>query len=62
MALSLDNALILKKWEGDTNDTSLIGLAQLLQGIQFTNIRVIGSGLSGRGGGWPGDKGADNFC
>ena len=33
MALSLDNALILKKWEGDTDDTSLIGLAQLLQGI-----------------------------
>ena len=30
-ALSKDNALILPKWEGDTTDTSLMGLAQLLQ-------------------------------
>ena len=30
-ALSKDNALILPKWEGDTTDTSLMGLTQLLQ-------------------------------
>ena len=27
-----DNALILKKWEGDNSDRQLIGLTQLLQG------------------------------
>ena len=27
-----ENALLLKKWEGDNSDRSLIGLAQLLQG------------------------------
>ena len=31
VSLATDNALILKKWEGDTTDTALIGLAQLLQ-------------------------------
>ncbi len=32
VALGRDNALLLKKWEGDTADRALIGLAQLLQG------------------------------
>ena len=27
-----DNALLLKKWEGDNVDRQLIGLTQLLQG------------------------------
>lgn len=31
-ALCLDNTLLLKKWEGDNADKTLIGLAQLLQG------------------------------
>ena len=30
-ALCRDNALLLPKWEGDTTDTSLMGLTQLLQ-------------------------------
>ena len=29
--LALENSLILPKWEGDTRDTSLVALAQLLQ-------------------------------
>ncbi len=32
VALNRDNALLLKKWEGDNTDRHLIGLAQLLQG------------------------------
>ena len=32
VVLNSDNALLLKKWEGDNSDKSLIGLAQLLQG------------------------------
>ena len=35
VALSMDNSLILKKWEGETQDTSLVGLAQLLQGKEM---------------------------
>ncbi len=31
-ALNRDNALLLKKWDGDNSDRALIGLAQLLQG------------------------------
>ena len=27
-----DNALVIKKWEGDNTDTTLIGLTQLLMG------------------------------
>lgn len=46
VALSLDNALILKKWEGDTDDTSLIGLAQLLQAIKQTNVDDVREVLS----------------
>ena len=33
VAANRDNALILKKWEGDNTDRQLIGLTQLLQGI-----------------------------
>jgi hypothetical protein len=33
VALNRDNALLLKKWEGDNTDRHLIGLAQLLQGF-----------------------------
>merc|ERR1712066_848796 len=46
VALSLDNALILKKWEGDTDDTSLIGLAQLLLAIKQTNVDDVREVLS----------------
>ena len=28
-----DNAIVLQKWEGDNSDRSLIGLAQLLNGM-----------------------------
>ena len=36
VALGMENALLLKKWEGDTKDTGLIGLAQLLQSKYLT--------------------------
>lgn len=32
VSLNPENALLLKKWEGDHSDRSMIGLAQLLQG------------------------------
>ena len=37
VALGMENALLLKKWEGDTKDTGLIGLAQLLQSKYHTH-------------------------
>lgn len=40
VALNRDNALVLKKWEGDNTDRQLIGLAQLLQGL-FLDIFFI---------------------
>jgi len=33
-----DNALVLKKWEGDNSDRSMIGLAQFLQAIQQSDV------------------------
>jgi hypothetical protein len=40
VALNRDNALLLKKWEGDNTDRHLIGLAQLLQGsYSYQKIR-----------------------
>ena len=36
-----ENALLLKKWEGDNTDRSLIGLAQLLQGENTQNTNYI---------------------
>lgn len=33
-----DNALILKKWEGDNTDRQLIGLTQLLQAIKQSDV------------------------
>jgi len=33
-----DNALILKKWEGDNSDRQLIGLTQLLQAIKQSDV------------------------
>ena len=41
MALNRENALLLKKWEGDNTDRQLIGLAQLLQGPENLMGRVI---------------------
>ena len=37
----MDNSLILKKWEGETQDTALIGLAQLLQGTKIAWNKAI---------------------
>ncbi len=34
-SLNRENCLLLKKWEGDNADRTLIGLAQLLQGFDF---------------------------
>jgi len=36
-----DNALILKKWQGDNSDRSLIGLAQLLHEIKDGDIEDV---------------------
>lgn len=36
-----DNALILKKWEGDNSDRNLIGLAQLLHEIKDSGIEDV---------------------
>lgn len=38
--LNSENGLILKKWEGDNSDNSLIGLAQLLNGkkLKFKHL------------------------
>ena len=41
VALNRENALLLKKWEGDNTDRQLIGLAQLLQGPENLMGRVI---------------------
>lgn len=38
VALAMENTLLLKKWEGDTSDTSLIGLAQLLHSNALNKI------------------------
>ena len=38
VALAMENTLLLKKWEGDTSDTSLIGLAQLLHSNAITKL------------------------
>ena len=40
VALGMENALLLKKWEGDTKDTGLIGLAQLLQSKNITVCKI----------------------
>ena len=36
-----DNALILKKWDGDNTDRTLIGLAQLLHEIKESGIEDV---------------------
>ena len=36
-----DNALVIKKWEGDNTDTTLIGLTQLLMGILRIKLEKI---------------------
>ena len=41
VALAMENTLLLKKWEGDTSDTSLIGLAQLLHSNALNKIYSI---------------------
>lgn len=46
VALGMDNSLILKKWEGETQDTALIGLAQLLQAIRQTDVDDVREVLS----------------
>jgi len=41
-----ENALLLKKWEGDNSDRSLIGLAQLLQAIRESDVDDVREVLS----------------
>lgn len=41
VALTRDNALLLKKWDGDNADRSLIGLAQLLQAIKQSDVEDV---------------------
>jgi len=41
VALDKENALLLKKWEGDNSDRSLIGLAQLLQGTRHLHPFIL---------------------
>ena len=43
VSLGLNNALILKKWEGETNDSALIGLAQLLQSKFCLSVYPVSS-------------------
>jgi len=43
---SLNNSLILPKWEGDNSDTSLIGLSHLLGAIKDTNVDDVRDVLS----------------
>lgn len=46
VALAMENTLLLKKWEGDTSDTSLIGLAQLLHSIKNLDVDDVREVLS----------------
>lgn len=41
-----DNALVLKKWEGENNDRTLIGLAQLLQEVRESGVEDVRDVLS----------------
>lgn len=41
VALNRQNALLLKKWEGDNTDRHLIGLAQLLQAIKQSDVEDV---------------------
>ena len=46
VALNRENTLLMKKWEGDNSDRTLIGLTQFLQGKNeliwiFTNLLVV---------------------
>ena len=41
VALNRENALLLKKWEGDNTDRQLIGLAQLLLVPEILKGHVI---------------------
>lgn len=38
VSLNSENALLLKKWEGDNADRALIGLAQLLQAVRQSDV------------------------
>lgn len=46
VGLAMNNALILPKWEGDNDDTSLIGLSQLLQAVKESDIDDVRDVLS----------------